>query len=108
MSKQNVFDFSPVTPGEEAFESLLESRTFKLERIVSRAHRMPKGEWYDQAQDEWVVLLKGSAGISVQGESEIRVLGEGDYLHFPAHLRHRVEWTHPDVETVWLAIHYAE
>ena len=30
----------------------------------------------------------------------------GDYLHLPAHKRHRVEWTAPDEPTVWLAIHH--
>jgi len=30
----------------------------------------------------------------------------GDYLLIPAHKRHRVEWTKPDIETLWLAIHF--
>ncbi|MFT7130181.1 MAG: cupin 2 domain-containing protein, partial [Gammaproteobacteria bacterium] len=30
----------------------------------------------------------------------------GDYLNIPAHTRHKVEWTNPDIETTWLAVHY--
>jgi cupin 2 domain-containing protein len=33
-------------------------------------------------------------------------LQPGDHLIIPAHRRHRVEWTHPDQPTVWLALHY--
>jgi cupin 2 domain-containing protein len=29
----------------------------------------------------------------------------GDYVNLPAHCRHRVEWTDPERETVWLALH---
>jgi cupin 2 domain-containing protein len=34
------------------------------------------------------------------------VMRPGDYVHIPAHQRHRVEWTEPDQKTVWLALHY--
>jgi len=30
----------------------------------------------------------------------------GSYVHIPAHCKHRVEWTDPDVETIWLAMYY--
>lgn len=33
-------------------------------------------------------------------------LGPGDYINIPAHLQHRVEWTHPTETTVWLCIYY--
>jgi cupin 2 domain-containing protein len=32
-------------------------------------------------------------------------LTAGDYLLIPSHTLHRVEWTPPDIITVWLAIH---
>jgi len=34
-------------------------------------------------------------------------MGPGDYLHIPAHRRHRVVWIDPAQATVWLAVHYA-
>jgi len=33
-------------------------------------------------------------------------LEPGDWLDIKAHARHRVEWTDPEQDTVWLAAHY--
>lgn len=56
---------------------------------------------------EWVIVLRGEARLSFEGQSSVH-LREGDYLNLPAHLKHRVVWTAPDRETVWLAVHYRE
>jgi cupin 2 domain-containing protein len=32
-------------------------------------------------------------------------MGPGDWLEIPARCRHRVAWTDPNQETVWLAVH---
>jgi len=105
MEKRNLFDNLPADPGCEHFDALLEAAGFRLERIVSRGHATPAGVWLDQDHAEWVVLLKGSAGLSIEGEAETQVLAPGDYLYLPARLRHRVEWTQAEGETVWLAVH---
>ncbi len=102
----NLFESLLVNEGGEQVESMLDASGFRLQRIVSRAHATPPGEWYDQDYPEWVVLLKGAAGLSIEGESEVRLLRPGDYLLLPARLKHRVEWTQPGVETIWLALHY--
>ena len=102
----NLYRNVPETMGDEYFEPLLETRHFRLERIVSRGHATPPGVWYDQATDEWVALLRGGAGLLFEGEAEARVMGPGDCLHIPSHRRHRVEWTDPNGETIWLALHY--
>ena len=106
MEAGNLFDCLYVDSTREQFDALLETTGFKLERIVSHGHATPEGEWYDQERSEWVVLLKGSAGLLIEGEMKIRILRAGDYVFLPAHVRHRVEWTQPDEETVWLALHY--
>lgn len=108
MEKLNLFECPPVDPAAEHCDVLLEAAGFKLERIVSRGHATPAGEWYDQDRSEWVALLKGSAGLSIEGEEGVRTLLPGDCLYLPAHLRHRVEWTQADGETVWLALHHNE
>lgn len=41
-----------------------------------------------------------------EGELEAVQLNEGDYLNINAHVKHRVEYTDPDVETIWLAVFY--
>jgi cupin 2 domain-containing protein len=53
-----------------------------------------------------VILLSGNAGLLFEGETEVRVMRPGDYVHIPAHRRHRVEWTDREQKTVWLALHY--
>ena len=102
---KNIFADLPVDVSREHFETLLECANFKLERIVSFGQPTAQGEWYDQDHGEWVVLLKGSAGLLLEGEEEVRQLMPGDYLYLPAHLRHRVEWTQAEGETIWLALH---
>ena len=57
-------------------------------------------------KNEWVMVLKGSAGLRLENDKEIIKMMPGDYINIPAHCKHRVEWTDPDIETIWLAIHY--
>jgi cupin 2 domain-containing protein len=103
---KNLFELiGEVAPGEVT-EVLLETENLRLERIVSDGHATPPGEWYNQETHEWVLLLKGSAGLRFEGEPGIRVMRPGDAVHIPAHLRHRVEWTESGVKTIWLALHY--
>jgi len=87
-------------------ETLAGSKTVRIERILSRGHRSPEGFWYNQEQNEWVLLLKGRTGLSFEGQSGAVELAPGDYLNIPAHARHRVAWTAEDEETIWLAVHY--
>ena len=70
------------------------------------AIQSPPGFWYDQDRPEWVIVLAGSAAVRFEGETAPRTLRRGDYLHIPAHARHRVEWTDKDAPTIWIAVHY--
>ena len=88
------------------FEQLLNGRQFRLERITSSGRSTPQGQWYNQENDEWVVLLTGAARLRLEDPDETLDLRAGDYLNIPAHRRHRVEWTDPARPTVWLALHY--
>jgi len=106
MAMKNLFDNLTAGAEEEVFTRLLETKGFRLERIVSTGQATPAGEWYDQDDHEWVLLLRGSAGLRFEGESRLHVLKPGDYVEIPAHARHRVEWTDPSESTVWLAFHY--
>ncbi len=53
-----------------------------------------------------MVVLAGAARLLLEGETSPRELGPGDYVHVPAHVRHRVEWTDEHRATVWLAVHH--
>jgi cupin 2 domain-containing protein len=100
--------FAGLDPGgaEETFTALAAGNSFRLERIVSSGQATPSGEWFDQDRPEWVLLLRGSAGLLFAGEAAARTLEPGDCLEIPPHVRHRVEWTDPDGPTVWLALHF--
>lgn len=90
----------------EQIDALLTGGAMRLLRIVSTGQATPAGEWYDQDEDEWVVVVSGCAGVLIEGEASARTLGPADWLHLPAHCRHRVEWTANDHPTVWLALHF--
>ncbi|ANG63254.1 cupin [Marinobacterium aestuarii] len=94
------------TGAEEVFESLVQRPGFRLERILSWGQVTPEGEWYDQAEDEWVLLLVGGARLLIEGQGELTLV-PGDTLLLPTHCRHRVSWTDPAQVTVWLALHFA-
>jgi len=105
---QNVFSNLPtMMPEQEEFREILSRPGIKIERIVSFGQASPKDFWYDQAQGEWVILLAGEARIRFEDESQLRTLNPGDFLDIAPHRRHRVEWTHPEKPTVWLAVHYS-
>ena len=100
----NVFFHLPESQEEETFTELFRGEGFRVERICSLGHASPPGFWYDQDHAEWVLVLRGAAGLQFEGEAE-RKLVPGDYILIQAHEKHRVNWTAPDELTVWLAVH---
>jgi cupin 2 domain-containing protein len=86
--------------GERA-ETLLARPGVQLERILS-APGSAAGP-FEQASDEWVLLLQGEARLEVAGET--LVLGAGEALWLPAHCEHRVLYTSVRPPCIWLALH---
>jgi cupin 2 domain-containing protein len=102
----NIFSELPADLDEEIFQDILKTANVRIERIISRGHSSPADGWYDQEEDEWVIVLEGSAVILMEeGNREVH-LEKGDYLNIPAHARHKVLWTAPDQLTIWLAVFY--
>ena len=101
----NIFGAIPHALDNELVEQLAQGQHVRIERIVSKGHRSPATGWYDQAQNEWVMLLKGEAVLLFSDDSELR-LKPGDYIEIAARRKHKVSWTDPDTETIWLAVHY--
>ncbi|MFC1665375.1 cupin [Pseudomonadota bacterium] len=102
----NIFEAIPADIPSEIFEDLIRNANFRLERIVSHGHASPDNEWYDQDDDEWVLLIEGSAQIEFQTDRRIANLTKGSILNIPAHSKHRVNWTQKENPTIWLTIHY--
>ena len=100
----NLFSDIQTNLPEEFTTTLLDADSVRVERIVSQGHVSTENFWYDQDQNEWVVVLKGAA--KVRFEDATIEMTPGDFINIPAHRRHRVEWTTPDEPTIWLAIHY--
>lgn len=96
----------PETLREEFFETLAGNSGVRIERIISAGHTTPPGKWYDQAEQEWVLLVSGSATLRFEETAELLHLTPGDHVTIPARCRHRVEQTAADQKTVWLAVHY--
>jgi len=101
----NIFASVPEGLDHESFDELLADKNIRIERIVSLGHASPETGWYDQEQNEWVIVLEGSGTIIFEDGREIK-LGKGDYLNIPAQSRHRVVRTEPGAATIWLAVHY--
>ncbi|MDA0120307.1 cupin domain-containing protein [Vibrio sp. T11.5] len=103
----NLIQSIPEDLSQEVFEDLLSGRRFRLERIVSKGQCSEPDFWYDQDEHEWVLLLAGYARLQYQSGEEIE-LKTGDHIQIPAHTKHRVSYTTPDEETIWLAIFYED
>ena len=84
----------------ETISTLLSGSSFRLEHICSHGDCSPPNHWYDQKEEEWVALLKGTA--TIEFEAETLELKEGDALLLPAHLKHRVAATSSDA--IWIAL----
>ncbi|MDJ0730698.1 MAG: cupin [Crocosphaera sp.] len=77
----NIFSLPNSLGDQEFFETIINNKNIKIERIISTGQTTPEGMWYDQEQDEWVILL------------------------IKAHEKHRVIFTSSDPACIWLAIH---
>ena len=100
----SIYSGIPDQLPKELIEEIAGGDHVRIERIVSKGHASPPDFWYDQECDEWVILLAGAARLLfADGEKPVS-LKSGDHIFIPAHSKHRVEWTHPDQQTIWLAV----
>lgn len=102
---KNIFAALPEALENEVFEDIVNSENIRIERIISHGQSSPETGWYDQDQNEWVIVLAGSGTLQFEHEEEVQ-LKPGDYLLIPAHQRHRVVRTAIDEPTVWLAVFF--
>ncbi len=100
----NILKNIPLASNAEVFETLAQAKGFTVERITSRGQTTPVGQWLVQAQDEWVIVLKGQGRLRFKGRSGNVTLKPGEHVFIPAGKAHRVEWTSPRANTIWLAV----
>lgn len=103
---KNIFHAVHAVVPREFTDILEETSSVRIERIVSRGHASRADFWYDQKENEFVMVVEGSARLQFEGRKDEVAMSNGDYLIIPAHCRHRVSWTDPERDTVWLAVFY--
>jgi cupin 2 domain-containing protein len=107
ISQGNIYSDVPASLRQELTETLVHAETVRIERIISRGHCSEEGFWYDQDETEWVILLRGRARLEfAERDAKELEMGPGDYVCIAAHERHRVAWTDPNQDTVWIALYY--
>src|SRR5262245_56175375 len=57
---KNIFADLPQHLPKELVQILISAVDVRIERIVSHGHASPADFWYEQAQAEWVIVLKGA------------------------------------------------
>jgi len=102
---KNILSNIPHDLREELFETLVATEGVKIERIISKGHTSPAGEWYDQQRNEFVLVLKGAGKLEFE-DGRVVSMEAGDWLEIPARVKHRVIWTDQAHETLWLAVHW--
>jgi cupin 2 domain-containing protein len=95
----SFFSAENAEPGQERFDTLYRNDSVTIERIVSSGQQ-PIGR-YCQTHDEWVLLVRGTATLRIDGE--IAHINAGDYLTLHANVPHEVIKTSENA--LWLAVH---
>ena len=103
-TENNFFADLPTSLPEELIENVFQTEQVRIERIVSTGQSSPPRFWYDQAEGEWVIVLRGEATLQFKDGTTRRRLAPGDYIYIPPHQKHRVFSTSEKQTTVWLAV----
>lgn len=105
MTAGNILELADEAFDSEILEDIVRSEHVRIERILSKGQASPEAGWYDQDENEWVVVLQGRGRLVFDDGTEVE-LDTGSYMNIPAHKKHRVAWTDPDRVTIWLAVFY--
>lgn len=95
-------EISKEIPGE-IIEELHKGSNVRIERIVSSGNVSPDGFWYDQEEDEWVLLITGTAVLAFEDNRTVE-LKAGDTLFIGAHEKHRIINTSSDPKCIWICV----
>ena len=102
----NFFDQLQDASQEEIFEEVFKRGGVRVERITSMGQSSPEGFWYNQDENEWVMLLQGEARLELESGEEVS-LKAGDHYYLPAKKKHRVSYTSTEPSCLWLAVFWS-
>lgn len=105
MEEINFLEIGGLNLTEEYFQTIIKRENIRIERIVSAGHKSPDGYWYNQEENEAVLLIKGEAIVEFEVGKEV-FLKAGSFLDIPKKVKHRVKETSLTEESIWLAIFY--
>ncbi|MEI6122660.1 MAG: cupin domain-containing protein [Bacteroidota bacterium] len=105
--KGNLLKNLPDDASEELLNIVYQHKNIRIEQIISSGQTSPEMGWYDQSENEWVLLLQGNAQIEFE-DSGVVTLGTGDYLLIGARRKHKVVFTSKKPDCVWLAIFFGD
>lgn len=105
MTFHNFFNDLPKEMTKEVIEPILNNKNIRMERIVSNGQCSQPNFWYDQAENEFILILQGHAELEF--EKEVKTMSPGDHLMIPSHCKHRVKSTSQTEPTIWLAVFYS-
>ena len=99
----NIFKIGELAKNDsEIIENILSGKEFRIEVIISTGQI---SDWFDQADNELVMLLQGSAKIEYE-TGLVRDVSAGDYFVITAHEKHKVSYTSEQPPCIWLCIFY--
>ena len=98
----NLLHLPETLPTEELVQQICTGSGVRIERIISTGQTSPEDFWYNQQEDEWIVLLQGEAVLQFE-EKSLR-LSAGDSMLIPANCKHRVKYTSTQPPCVWLCV----
>jgi cupin 2 domain-containing protein len=90
----------------EIIDEIFHQDNIRIERIMSSGQVSPAGFWYDQTENEWLILISGYAELSLQNPDQTVFLKPGDFLYITAHRKHRINITDPDNPTLWITLFF--
>ena len=105
LNNNNLFSNIPNDLSDEFFEDIVATDNVRIERIISNGQTSPDEGWYDQSQNEWVIVIKGRAQLTFENGDVVNLVA-GDHINIPSHTKHKVSYTDTSDITVWLAVFY--
>ena len=104
MNTANIFDNIFIDKKNEQVFDILKKDNIRIEKIVSNGQKSEKDFWYEQEENEFIMVIDGDAIIEFEDkECELK---KGDYLIIEKMIKHRVKYTDTNGPTIWLAVFY--
>ncbi len=104
LEEENLLGVSLPQEGEERKVLIQKGHDWRLELIASCSYSNEKGFWYKQSENEWILLLRGSATLILKEPDQVHEMNVGNHLYLAPYRPHHVLRTDPSPGTLWVAL----